>query len=226
MRTFARAAVPTLGAASSLLLAAPVAWAHDDHPLTVSATGWVPAVLRCVVLVASAAVCGMGLLRPVAGEPTRATRLVALLAGALATLGVLASAVVTGATPTLAIAQAMLTVLVVLLMAHPLVAVPALLLTELISYEAAAGHAAAELVTGVVHTTAASVWLGAVALLGTAGRAGVSQPGTASSRTRLTPWALGAGAVVVVTGVLQEPGPTACDQTRSPPARRSGRWWR
>jgi uncharacterized membrane protein len=202
-------AIPALGAVGLLLLTAPAAWAHDDHPAAAGSPGWVPAMLRCVVLVGSAAVWCVGLLRPVTGQPSRLTRRVALLAGLLAAVGLLVSVVVTGAAPALSMAQAVLTVLVPLLLAHRLVAAAALLLTGLISYEACAGHAATEFAAGLVHAAAASVWLGAVVLLATAGRdrAAASEPAAASGRSRplrrLTPCALAAAALVTVTGVVQ-----------------------
>jgi hypothetical protein len=206
MRTFIKAAVPVLGTVSLLLLTAPAAWAHDGHPPTATSPGWVPAMLRCVVLVGSAAVCGVGLLRPVVGQPSRLTRLVTMLAGLLAAFGLLTSMVVTGAAPALSVTQAVLTVLVALLLVHELVAVAALVLTGLISDEACAGHAAAEFAAGLVHVAAASVWLGAVVLLASAGRS-ECEPSVPSGRSRLlrrlTPWALAAAALVALTGVVQ-----------------------
>ncbi|HET9257589.1 MAG TPA: hypothetical protein VFO16_20640 [Pseudonocardiaceae bacterium] len=188
------------------MLTAPTALAHEGHPPAVTSAHWAPAVLRCVVLVASAAVCGVGLLRPVAGQPSRLTRGVTLVAGLLAAVVLLVSMAVTGAAPGLSMAQAVLTVLVPLLLAHELVAVTALVLTGLISYEACAGHAGTELAAGVLHVAAGSVWLGAVVLLATAGR-DVCEPGATHGRSwlsrRLTPWALAAAALVAVTGISQ-----------------------
>ena len=95
MRISTKAFVPVSGAVSLLTLTAPGAWANEGHPPTPTSAGSaaVGAVLRCLVLVGSAMVRGAGLLRPMAGQPSRITRLVTLLA----VVALLASMVVTGA---------------------------------------------------------------------------------------------------------------------------------
>jgi hypothetical protein len=147
--------------------------------------------LRASVVLASAAVAGVAVLRPVTGPPRPVAHRVLLGAAVVAAAGTLLSVPVHGAVVTLAVLQAVLVVGTVLLLDRaPLAVAAGALLAGVLAYETAAGP------IGAAHTAAAAVWLGtAVAVV-------LAEPGRrARMLRRLLPWAAGSGVVVAGTGL-------------------------
>lgn len=153
------------------------------------------AALRAVVVLGTAAVAGSALLRPVTGPPRPVAHRVVLGAAVVAAGGTLLSIPVHHAQAAPSALQAALVVGTALLLDRvwPAVAAGAVL-AGVLSYETASGPVP---VVGAVHTAAAAVWLGtAVAVV-------LAERGTRSRvLRRLAPWALGAGVVVVGTGLV------------------------
>jgi hypothetical protein len=160
--------------------------AHPGHVVAAVSAGAI--VLRALVLTATAVLAGTAVLRP--GSPA-ASRLQTLMAG-LAGTGIVLSVVVASATWEVAALQLALTVWVAARPSRP----SGSALLVLLAAEASAGATAGFFVAAFVHTTAASIWLGAVALVAVAAH-------RRDVLRELTPVAVVATAAVVVSGVVQ-----------------------
>lgn len=177
------------------------AWAHsaDEHAATAASPNWGTVVVRSVVLVATALVGGVALLRPLTGPATPARRNLVALAGFTAGTGALASVPLNQVPWWLATIQAVCTVVVPFTLGRGTLALAGgLALTVGIALEAVAGHSGLAYAAGIGHAVAASVWVGAVTVVTTA-EAGAR----VTLLRRLTPVAVAAGVLVAATGALQ-----------------------
>jgi hypothetical protein len=163
------------------------AWAHEvGNAVTFS---WSTVAVRAVVLVATAGVAGTVVLADRARVPPSA------LLG-LAGIGVCGDLLSTevGAAVPVVMAQVVLTGLTALLCRRIL----GVLLLTVLAVEAAAGHAGVPWVLSLLHTGAATIWIGAVAGLAFAARGS-----RAATARRLALPGVGSAFVVTVTGVAQ-----------------------
>jgi hypothetical protein len=187
-----------LSAALTVVGAAP-AWAHGVDEHAAAPAGWGAVVTRCLVLVASALVAGVALVRPFSGPPGRATRRLVLVAAFVAGARVLVSVLVDHVPWWLAAIQVAATVAVPFVLDRS-VAAPTVggVLILGIAAEAVAGHGGWAYPAGIAHAVAASVWVGAAGTVATA-EAGTRR----AALRRLTPAAVAGGVVVSATGVVQ-----------------------
>ncbi|RJQ69421.1 hypothetical protein D5S17_29955, partial [Pseudonocardiaceae bacterium YIM PH 21723] len=180
-----------------LATATPAVAAGDHSHPVVAAAGLNPvvaALIRVVVVLASTAVAGIGLLRPLTGEPGERTRVVAWAAASVAVTACLASTL--GDVPlVIAIAQSLLTVLIPALLAWRTVSV--LLSAGLTALIAAAFAPADQLrAAGIGYVVATTALVGVVlAVL-------LSQTDRAALARRLTPIGLAAVLVALSAGVV------------------------
>jgi putative copper export protein len=165
--------------------------------IAVAGAEWGPVALRALVVLTSATLAGLALLRPVIGPPRPVVHRVLLGTAAVAAAGTLLSVPVHGAVATLAALQAALVAGTALLLPRPRAAVACgTVLAAVLAYETVSGSGVAARAAGAAHTVAAAIWLG------TAAAVALAERGTRSRMLRrLAPWVLGAGAVVVVTGL-------------------------
>lgn len=188
-------------ASSQILLGTAPAWAQaaHDHTAAAASVNWGAVVVRCVVLVTTALVGGVALLRPFTGPATPARRSLITLAAFAAAAGALASVSLNQVPLWLAATQAACTVAVpfTLRRSRPAV-VGGLVLTVGLAIEAVAGRGGFAYAAGIAHAVAASVWVGAVAAVAT------EEAGNRRTLLRrLTPIAVVAGVLVAATGVVQ-----------------------
>lgn len=193
-RSLLAALVPTLWLIGVVL--GPRAVAHTHGLGSAAATpSLADVILRDLLLVANTVVAGVALLRPWAGQPTRATRVVTLAAAGLAALADITADV----NLVLAALLALATVLVPLLLNRPIAALAAgALLTALLVVEEVFGLSGAILLAGVAHSVAATVLVGC-ALLAVTG----ATDGRRALLRRLAPVGGGALLLVAGTGIAQ-----------------------
>lgn len=171
---------------------------QHGEPVTVAGPPeWLSDALPVAVLVATTVLCGLLMTRPLVGDLPRMAGRVAVIAAIVATGGgLLALAVGDDRMSVPVMARLVLTTVApVLLQRRPAALCGGVVLAAAVGMH---GSGMTELVTGLAHVAAASMWLGATVLVATAAtedRAGLVR--------RLTPWAIGAGFVVAGTGMLR-----------------------
>jgi hypothetical protein len=153
-------------------------------------------LLDAIVLLATVAVTGLALLRPLLGEVGRACRLLAFGAGLLAVAGAAAPRD-SGTRPALVVLQAALVLVTGTFLVRRTAVVGGALLAVVLAVEAAGGRTGTAALAAVIHAVAAAVWTGAALAVA------LGPPG---ARTRVlravTPWAVAAAVLVTVTGIV------------------------
>lgn len=188
----------TLSALSAgALLTDPVLAHGGGHEVVTAGTPL--AVVRGLILVPTAVAVGMALLRPVTGPPSRPGHLLCAAAAVIAASANLVAISVNDTWWPLAVTLAVTTLALPLLLGRQVAAVAlGVLVAVALAAEATGDHGGTLLLAGVLHTLAATVWLGAAATVATA---------AAGQRTallrRLMPYAAGAAVAIAGTGVVQ-----------------------
>lgn len=156
--------------------------------------------LRIVLLFGTAVVAGIGLLRPVVREAPARASVIAGVSGAVAAAATAASIWTADASPAFVIVQLALTAAIPLaLRRFPTVAVFAgLLLAGVLVAESAPGRSGLFFLADLLYTAAAVVWLGMTVFAVTA-----PVDGWVLDRRRARSTALGASALLAVSGVVQ-----------------------